>query len=231
MQLGLTQKARTRSCEELKASATFIQSMSVKLCPLPPRSSKQACGHRAVTIPEEHSLFLPSRTTWHAGARTPVQMGRVGTWKGHTALHGTGVHSSTGGSCPTSQGPSSCPSRLCTSTQASQLCSSSLWLPTLVAARRFPNSTAPLKSSPCSSSVQYQPAPEAGEPFHGSSEAGRRRGPQPSSCSSRVNNASPEPDVMEQCPESVVLTMFAEPQPQLTHPRGIIGFIWYVTTF
>lgn len=144
MQLGLMQKARTRSCEELKASAIFTQSTSVKLSPLPPRSSKQACGHRAVTIPEERSLFLPSRMTWHAGARTPVlQMGRVGTWKGHTALHGTGVRSGTGGSCPTSQGPSSCPSRLCTSTRASQLCSSSLRLPALVAARRFPNSTAP----------------------------------------------------------------------------------------
>jgi len=52
MQLGLMQKARTRSLEEFKASALFNQVMRDKLCPLPPRSSKQTYGHKAVTVPE-----------------------------------------------------------------------------------------------------------------------------------------------------------------------------------
>lgn len=76
MQLGLTKKARTRSFEELKAPANFTPVRRVKLCPLPPRSSKQACGHRAVTIPEEHSF--PAARPCTQGLRHLYEQGEWG---------------------------------------------------------------------------------------------------------------------------------------------------------
>lgn len=73
MQLGLTKKVRTRSFEELKAPAKVRW---VKLCPLPPRSSKQACGRRAVTIPEERSF--PAARPGTQGLRHLYEQGEWG---------------------------------------------------------------------------------------------------------------------------------------------------------
>ena len=64
-----------------------------------------------------------------------------------------------------------------------QLCSPSLSLPALSGlARRFPNSTVPWHGSPAAARRRTA-AQGAGEPFRGPSEAGRRRGPRASSCS------------------------------------------------
>lgn len=53
MQPGLTQEARTRSSEELKASATLTQRDTP--CPLIPRPHSCAYVHGAVNISKEHS--------------------------------------------------------------------------------------------------------------------------------------------------------------------------------
>jgi len=47
----------------------------------------------------------------------------------------------------------------------------------------------------------------------------------------RAHNGSCDPDVTQQCPESVVLAMVTEPQAQLIGPRGKTAFICYVTMF
>ena len=157
MQLGLMQKARTRSFEELKASAIFTQTMRVKACPLPPRSSK-GCRRKAVTIPEDCST--PAARPGTRGLGHPYKQGEGGdTERPRCPVRRPGLQlSSTERSCPMSQGPSSWPG------QAAHLRTSKRALLTipfascarcgLVAARRFPDSRVPLKSSPCSSSVQ-----------------------------------------------------------------------------